>query len=134
MQKEFGPWNKKKKETHESARPGFKVREIWACKLGGNVGDEQDGVGNDFLRPIVVLKKFNNNILWGIPLTRTDKPNLPFYFSFFMMEGESTSTQKSIAILSQIRLIDARRLSYRIGEISQVDYKSLTQKLKDLIP
>ena len=41
---------------------------------------------------------------------------------------------KSVAILSQIRLIDARRLARLIDMMEEKDFKMLKQKLKDLIP
>jgi len=93
------------------------------------VGFEQDGFGDDFLRPIVIFRKFNNEIFWGIPLTKKEKNNTEYYFTFsFSERGKNT------AILSQIRLIDARRLSYHIGEISEIDYRALKDKLKALLP
>ena len=39
-------------------RPYFKEREIWWVNLGVNVGFEQDGKGDNFERPILILKKF----------------------------------------------------------------------------
>jgi len=50
-----------------------------------------------------------------------------FKFSFV----ENT---ESFAILSQIRLIDARRLSNFIGTISETDFLQLIEKLKALLP
>jgi mRNA interferase MazF len=129
MQKDFQKWHNKKSEVDTiEERPFFHVREIWFCHLGANVGFEQDGNGDDFLRPIIVFRKFNNEILWGIPLTKKGK-DTKYYFTFsFSERGENR------AILSQIRLIDARRLSYHIGEISEEDFRALIEKLKALLP
>ena len=41
---------------------------------------------------------------------------------------------KSTANLSQLRLVDARRLSRKIGEISQEEFVQLTKQLKALLP
>jgi mRNA interferase MazF len=104
--------------------------------LGENIGFEQDGNGEDFLRPVIVLRKFNNEILWAIPLTSAIKDS-PYYFtvSFTISLGEAENIpRKSSAILSQIRLIDAKRLGYKIGEVGQEEFKELKKKLKDLIP
>ncbi len=38
----------------------FKEREVWYCYLGLNVGFEQDGKGDSFLRPVLVLRKLKN--------------------------------------------------------------------------
>lgn len=134
MKKDFEKWNKKKTQVDNIAkRPFFHEREIWFCYLGANVGFEQDGNGEDFLRPIVIARKFNNEIFWGIPLTKsknkTNKRAEKYYFSFSFIDNI-----KSVAILSQIRLIDARRLSYLAGEVSQDDFKVLIAKLKALLP
>lgn len=129
--KDYKIWTPVKTQLHnsESARPGFHEREIWYCYLGENIGFEQDGKGNDFLRPVIVLRKFNNEILWAIPLTSAIKKS-PYYFVISFGENKT----KSSAILSQIRLIDAKRLSYTIGEVSKEEFKELKKKLKDLIP
>lgn len=58
MQKDFKKWHGKKTDIdHIEERPFFHDREIWYCHLGLNVGFEQDGSGDDFLRPVVVLKQ-----------------------------------------------------------------------------
>lgn len=128
-EKDFKKWHKKKSEIDKiESRPYFHEREIWFLHLGANVGFEQDGRGEDFLRPIVIVRKFNNEIFWGIPLTRTNKKG-KYYFKFLF-----GSEKESSAILSQIRLIDARRLSHKIGDISEKDFKALIEKLKALLP
>jgi len=129
MPKDFQKWHNKKEEVDKTInRPFFHQREIWYCSLGVNVGFEQDGKGKDFLRPVIVFKKFNNAVFFGIPLTHAKK-NKPFYFSFSFGEHKD-----SVAVLSQMRLIDARRLSHKIGEISEKDFVMLTEKLKALLP
>lgn len=40
----------------------------------------------------------------------------------------------STVILSQIRLIDAKRLKYKTGDMSELDFASLTKKFKELLP
>ena len=113
----------------EKPRPGFHEREIWDCYLGENVGFEQDGKGDQFLRPVVILRKFNNEVLWAIPLTSAIKKS-PYYFVISFGED----TKKSSVILSQTRLIDAKRLAYTIGEVSKEEFEELKKKLKELIP
>jgi hypothetical protein len=129
MIKDYKEWHNKKKGINDiSVRPGFHEREIWSCHLGSNVGFEQDGSGDDYLRPIIIIRKFNNEIFWAIPLTNTKKDS-EHYFSFSFIEG-----QNSTAILSQIKLVDAKRLSHMIGYISEVDFLALKEKLKALLP
>lgn len=134
MEKDFDKWNEKKKRIHTIPHmPFFHEREIWFCYIGVNVGFEQDG-GEDFLRPVLIVRKFNNEIFWGIPLTKSkkkkiSKDNERYYHPFIFVEGIT-----SLAILSQIRLIDARRLGRRIGGLSEEEFGSLTKKLKALLP
>ena len=134
LKKDFQKWHDKKARIDTlGKRPFFHEREVWFCHLGANVGFKQDGIGNDFLRPVIVFRKFSSKIFWAVPLTKVDKETnekaAKYYFTFFLKERG-----KNCAILSQIRLVDARRLSYLIGEISEKDFVDLTKKLKGLLP
>jgi mRNA interferase MazF len=134
MKKDFQDWHNRKSTIDAiEKRPFFHEREIWFCYLGVNVGFEQDGIGRDFLRPVIIFRKFNNEIFWAVPLTKSDGKNIKkskkFYYSFSFISGVT-----SIAILSQIRLIDARRLSRHIGSIADNDFDELKKKLKALFP
>ncbi len=135
MSKNYKKWTSTKESLHNTkdARLFFHEREIWYCHLGENVGFEQDGIGDLFLRPIVIIRKFNNEIFWGVPLTRTHKSS-QFYYSFNMHTEDGAVTELSTAILSQIRLVDAKRLRRMIGYIPEDDLASLKQKLKALMP
>jgi mRNA interferase MazF len=127
MKKDFKNWhNKKTSIDNIPERPFFHEKEIWFCYLGVNVGFEQDGMGEDFLRPVVVVKKFNDQIFWGLPLTRSKRTG-KYYFAF-QFDGK-----ESKVILSQIKLIDAKRLSYFIGEMSEKDFNELKEKIKQLL-
>jgi len=126
--KEFQKWHKRKAFLHEDKqRPFFHEGEVWVCALGLNIGFEQDGRGEEFLRPIVIIRKFNQQVCWGLPLTKNKKKG-KYYFSFKLNGTIST------AILSQIRLVDSKRLQYKIGALNHEDFCELTKKLKELIP
>jgi len=129
MKKDYRKWHDKKSQINDiEVRPFFHEREIWYCTMGANVGFEQDGNGEDFLRPVIVFRKFNSEIFWAIPLTRTKKET-KHYFQFIFQDDTP-----SAAILSQVRLMDARRLDHKIGGISKNDFEKLTKKFKDLLP
>ena len=92
MKKDFQKWHHKKEHLDSvEKRPFFHEREIWFCHFGVNVGYEQDGSGDDFLRPVLIVRKFNNEIFWGVPLTKTKKiineKVRRYYFAFSFMEG-----------------------------------------------
>lgn len=133
--KDYSVWTPLKRSLHntEEARLFFHEREIWYCHIGENIGFEQDGRGEEFLRPVMIVRKFNNEIFWGISLTHTAKDS-PFYFSFIRWLEDGVNAGESTAILSQIRLIDAKRLRRMIGYISNGDFGVLKEKLKALLP
>lgn len=104
----------------------FHESEVWFCHLGENIGFEQDGKGKSFLRPVMILKKFNNRVFWAIPLTKTEKEG-KYYFSLFFKNS------KSVAILSQLRLMDVKRLKYKAGSVRKKDFVKIKEKIKQLL-
>lgn len=127
MQKDFDGWNTNKKVIDSlDNKKTFHEREVWFIKIGENIGFEQNGKGKDFLRPVVVYKKFSKNVFLGIPLTKTVKQGK--FYGEFNFKG-----QKSFGILSQIRLFDSKRLAYVMGRMSGGDYKRLKEKLIELL-
>src|SRR3989344_5267310 len=109
MEKDFDNWNAEKKNIHKQVSAVFcHPREVWWCSLGVNVGFEQDGTGKHFDRPIVVIKGFNQNIFFGVALTQSKKSS-KYYFDLGQIYGKD-----SCAILSQVRLIDTKRLVKKI--------------------
>lgn len=118
--KDFDQWNFLKKRLDVSSRAiSFCEKEIWWCCAGVNVGSEQDGKGDLFLRPVYILRKINSKTFVGIPLStklREDLEHKSFYFNDDVMTAK----------ISQIKVFDKRRLSKRIGITS--DY--LHSKLK----
>jgi dTDP-4-dehydrorhamnose reductase len=124
----FDTWNIQKKELHLVDKViGYSLFEIVFMKIGSNIGYEQDGKGEEFLRPVLVYKKFNNRVFLGIPLTSVEN-NDKFHFEFEYKKGK-----KSYAILSQIRLFDIKRAKYKDGKISKKSFKALQDKLLNLI-
>ena len=126
--KEFDLWNVKKKLTeNKPKRPKFKERDIFFARIGENIGSEQSGKGNDFLRPILIFKKFNNEVFWGVPLTKTSKQN-KFHFHFSFIEEID-----SAAILSQLKLTDSKRLERKIGVMKEEDFTNIRKSVKALM-
>ena len=58
---------------------GFKEREIFWLRLGQNIGNEEFGKGNEFQRPVLIIKKLTKNIFIGVPLITTLKENDYFH-------------------------------------------------------
>ena len=132
MQKDFQKWHNLKKEIHtEAKRVLFHEREIWWCCLGANVGFEQDGKNETFERPVIIFRKFNNEIFWALPITTKQKSG-KYYYSY-SREGKAFSI-----ILSQMRLLDAKRLLRKITILPKKEFEELdirfTTLLKQTIP
>ena len=124
MEKDFQAWHNKKKQIQERTDCiFFHEREIWFCHLGVNVGFEQDGKGENFGRPVVVFRKFNNEVFWGVPLTTREKGG-KFYFPIDLGDGIPRK-----AILSQLRLIDAKRLYQKVVTIDTGTHKKLEEAI-----
>jgi len=126
MEKEFDKWNEIKKETNAEKPRLYTVREIWWGRLGANVGFEQDGSGRLFLRPIVIMRAFGPNICLVLPLTAS-KQRHHLRISVGEVQGKQAS-----ALLSQMRIIDTRRLVEKVGFMNQQTFAQLKKALKDL--
>lgn len=112
--KDFDGWNEEKKRINDSNPPVFlHEREVWWCKLGINVGFQQDGKNRQFSRPVVILKTYSTNAALIVPLTSRDKKET-YYFDVGKVDGRDAK-----AVLSQIRFIDKRRLINKADVISQ---------------
>ncbi len=92
------------------------------------MGFEQDGAGDRYLRPVLVLRKFNKEVLWVLPFTKHNKKG-KYYFTVKISDNELPSA----VILSQIRLIDAKRLQYKIGNVSEGDFLEIKKRLRALL-
>lgn len=126
--KKFDEWNDVKKRTdNKHIIPQIRQREIYWANIGENIGFEQNGKGDDFMRPLLIFKKFSNNMFFGIPLSTQKKEDGSFFFEFSFKDNEL-----STALIVQGRLYDAKRLDRKIGKMSQDDYEKLKEKFKGL--
>ena len=90
MNKDFKKWHDKKTHLHDKgSRVFFHEREVWWCTLGVNVGVETDGKHASFERPALVVKKFNADMFWGLPLTSRERSGK--FFKVVRYEGGSST-------------------------------------------
>ena len=129
MDKDFKRWHTKKSGIHndQHVRVFFNEREIWWCALGANVGYEQDGKGDDFMRPIIVLKQFNKEVFWALPLTTQVKVG-KYYFPIDLGDGKGRRV-----ILSQLRLVDAKRLKEKLSVVPKKQFQELRKAITALL-
>ena len=128
MQKDFDDWNIKKKITdREDKKIIFYEREVWWCIVGKNIGVEIDGKHELFLRPVVVVRKFNKDMALIVATTAQEKTNK----YYFLVSGDDGKTYNTC--LSQIRNISTKRLFRKIGTISEPDYQALLDNITDMV-
>jgi mRNA interferase MazF len=129
MQKDFDKWNDRKKKTHsnEDYLPLYHERQVRWCRLGVNVGFEQDGTGKDFSRPVLILRGFSRNVCLVVPLTTSTKENM-YHVSVGIIDD-----QEADAIISQVRLIDTKRLDQHIETIDKKTFERIRKAVKDML-
>ena len=127
MQKDFDGWNEVKKKTSAEQPRLYTVREIWWCRLGVNVGTEQDGSGEKFLRPVVIMRGFGPDACLVIPLTTSAREHA-LRIPIGLVAG-----LQARANLSQTRVIDTRRLVEKVGFLEKDVFLTLRKAAKDML-
>jgi mRNA interferase MazF len=96
------------------------------CRIGINIGNEILGKGDNFKRPVLILKKFSGDVFLGAPLT--SKEHTGNWYYNLNHEGE-----KRCIILNQSRLLDRKRLEEKIYEINESDLQKIKEAYCKLI-
>lgn len=124
-QKDFDGWNKVKKVIHNkglSPQLYFHEREIWWCSIGLNVGSEIDGKNQQFERPVLIFKKFNQHTAWMLPMTKSVLDQR--HCVQLKYRGEV-----SHVVLSQLRLVSTFRLTRRVRTLSKEEFETVKEKI-----
>lgn len=124
MAKEFDRWNEIKKRTDGEEPRLYTVREIWWCRLGLNVGSEQDGNGAQFLRPVVIARAFGASTCLVVPLTASTRKHR------LRVPVGKVKDRDASALISQIRVIDTRRLVEKIGFLDKERFADIRKAVK----
>ena len=128
MEKDFDEWNERKKQTHRrNDAPFCHERELWWCALGVNVGFEQDGSGEDYRRPVLILKGLSAATCLVVPLTTSTRRH-PLRPSIGLVEEK-----KAHALLSQVRVIDTKRLVRKIGRLDQSHFDDIRNAVRGML-
>lgn len=127
MQKGFDTWNIHKKEIEENMPTYFvNKREIWWCSLGVNVGSEQDGVGEYFERPVVVLRKLSATTFIILPLSTKKK------LEVFQYEVVVNNTVAYV-LLDQVKVVDIRRFLRRVQYMENSHFDEVVRRFKAIL-
>ncbi|WP_434581477.1 type II toxin-antitoxin system PemK/MazF family toxin [Sulfurimonas sp. NW15] len=126
--KQFDKWNDLKKKIDSKTKKIVtpKEREVYWASIGENIGNEQNGKGDIFSRPVLIVKRFSKSMFFGVPLSTQIKQG-SFFYNFRFLDNFSN------ALIVQGRLYDTKRLENRIGMINKEDFVNIKQKLKDLL-
>lgn len=122
--KNFDEWNNIKKQIESKELKVFpKKGEVWWVFMGKNIGFEQDGKDENFLRPVLVTKKFNNKMFWVIPLSSKQK-SLDFYLNFVDYKNNNVSL-----VLSQLKLLSVKRFQRKIYTLNKDIFNIMILKI-----
>lgn len=128
MQKDFEGWNIRKQDIDKlGKRALYHERELWWCVLGANIGFEQDGTGTGYERPVLVLRGFSADVCLVIPLTTSKKEN-PYHMNLGLV-----AEKEAFAVISQLRLIDTRRLVEKIGYLNKDRFEYIRKAVKGML-
>jgi len=131
MKKDYKKWHNKKEILNDRKDIDtifFREKEVWWVALGANIGFEQDGKGEEFRRPILILKKFNKFVVLAVPLTTRIKKH-KYYVSCDLTEDKLPR----MAIISQIRLIDTRRFIDKLGVAGDNSFTQIKNAIKAML-
>lgn len=122
MSKNFLSWIKLKEKLHATKKgpPLVSERDLWWISFGENAGSEINGKSTLFSRPGLVLKKLSRGFYLVVP-TITQLKTGSWYVNI-TQEGRSMCV-----CLHQIRVIDYKRLSSRLGVVDEEDFKRVKE-------
>lgn len=123
--KNFDNWIVKKKKLHDKdgAPPLFKERDIWWVSVGVDVGYEEDGKDSNYVRPVLVIKKFNREMFLGVPMSTKLKDNK--YYVPVTVKNNIISV-----MTSQIRVFSSKRIWNKLAELDHGDYAKILDEVK----
>ncbi len=126
--KNFDEWNLQKKRIQNKVNniTRYYEREVWWCAFGVNIGSEQDGSGDFYERPGLVLRKLSTTTAIVLPLsTKQKRPNLHIQVHCNNIDN--------FVLLDQVRVIDILRFKRKIGQISQVEFYAVKNAFGELL-
>ena len=126
MDKNFNRWNEVKKKTNNSKEiVYFKKQEVWWTRTGLNIGIESNGKGEEFTRPVLIIKKHNKYSCLVVFLTTNNK--LDRSKTCIDLENYPNTFIK----LSQIKTIDSKRLVKKIFFLNQDNFERIKRSIRE---
>ena len=122
----FDKWNNIKQKLGQKKPINFNERDILFISIGQNIGFEQYGKSEEFLRPVVVVKKYSKNLFLGIPLSSKIKNGYFFHTIYF-------KNRPNCALLLQSRTFDSKRIKYRLTTLPHKQFKKLVDRYCEVV-
>lgn len=104
----------------------FREKEIWWAAMGQNIGFEVNGKHQLFERPVLIIKKYSEDVCFILPLSTKIKNPLPWY----QIEVDVDGTP-SVANITQGRTISSKRLLRKIVVVDKDVYKNIIKKFTE---
>lgn len=125
--KKFLEWIKLKEKLHINIHkpPLVSEGDLWWASIGENIGKEINGKSNLFSRPVLVFKKLSHNLFLAIPTTTKERRG-----NWFV--SITHAGKKEFIILSQVRVLDTKRLSSRLGSVDKLDVEKTKRAFQEL--
>jgi mRNA interferase MazF len=122
MDKRFGEWVQYKEKLHyiKKGSPLIREGDLWWLSIGENIGSEINGKSHLFSRPGVILKRLSYRLYLIAPTTSQKREGS--WYAQIMQEKRHVSI-----CLHQIRVIDYRRLSNRLGKLDSNDFEKVKE-------
>jgi mRNA interferase MazF len=123
---------KPKLDKYNHKPPFVKEGQIWWCALGENIGTEISGKSQKFTRPVIIYTKLSKYTFLGIPTTTQlfDQNGNERNGSWY--QKIAINHKKMLAVLSQIRIVDYRRLDKLLAEIDPKDFELIKTAFNSL--
>jgi mRNA interferase MazF len=132
--KEFDKWNEVKKTTEQSnMKLSIKSREIYWTKIGQNIGNEQYGKGEEFTRPVIVIRQLTSDLFVGVPTTSATKENNDYFHNINYTHTKTKDSVTSSAMILQVKVFSKKRVLNKIGTVNKIEFNTIVDKLKLLV-
>lgn len=122
--KRFKEWFAVKERINDEIRGHvIAVGEVRWCSIGVNVGEEIDGKGDEFLRPVLVIDTVGSRTALVVPLSTKIKKTVGYMLIHFNNKDQSL-------VISNIRVVSQKRLLRRIGKLPGNRLKEIKEEIK----
>ena len=116
---------KEKLHTNEHRPPLVSEGDIWWISIGENIGSEINGKNDLFSRPAIIYKKLAHGFYFVVPTTTKAREG-SWYIPFRHQDKDM------VACLHQVRSIDYRRLSSKLGTLDDEDFQRVKEGFRSL--